>query len=71
MRQYLVTFHKVVPDDSGHDHRALQHHVVVTAGSEVAAALAAKAVFCECAGVVDWRLRADTCDVVELSELAA
>lgn len=71
MRPYLVTFHKIVPDGSGHDHRVLQHHVVVTADSEAAAANAAKAVFRECAGIVDWRLRADTCEVVELSELAA
>ncbi|MEE7450222.1 hypothetical protein MRF4_21775 [Methylobacterium radiotolerans] len=71
MRQYLVTFHKVVPDGSGHDRRALQHHVVVAAGSEVAAATAAKAMFCDRAGIADWRLRADTCEAVELSDVAA
>ncbi|MEE7448989.1 hypothetical protein MRF4_14950 [Methylobacterium radiotolerans] len=71
MRQYLVTFHKVVPDDSGHDHCVLQHHVVVPAESDVSAACAAKADFCEAAGIVDWRLRADTCLVEELTGLTA
>jgi hypothetical protein len=68
MRQYLVTFHKVVPDDSGHDHRILQHQVIVPARSEVTAACAAQALFCEAAGIVDWRLWADTCLVAQLSE---
>ncbi len=66
MRKFLVTFHKVVPDDTGHDHRVLQRKAVVSASSDVAAAYAAKAMFREAAGVVDWRLRADTCEVVEL-----
>ncbi|WP_244603184.1 MULTISPECIES: hypothetical protein [unclassified Methylobacterium] len=66
MRQYLVTFHKVVPDDSGHDHRALQRQTVVSARTEGAAACAAQALFCQAAGIVDWRMRADTCEVAEL-----
>ncbi len=70
MRAYLVTFHKVVPDDTGHDHRVLQRETVVTARSDVSAAFAAKAIFREAAGVVDWRLRADTCEVVELTRCA-
>ncbi|MGH1570417.1 hypothetical protein ACRAWG_06800 [Methylobacterium sp. P31] len=71
MRRFLVTFHKIVPDDCGHDHRTLQQQAVVPAYSEHAAAAAAKALFCEAAGVIDWRLRADTCEVVELTEQAA
>ena len=71
MRTYLVTFRKLVPDGYGHDHRALQKRVVVAARSDVAAAYAAKAMFCKAAGILDWRLRADTCDVVELPKLAA
>ncbi|MBE7196877.1 MAG: hypothetical protein INR70_03625 [Parafilimonas terrae] len=70
MHPYLVTFDRIVPDDSGHDHRIQQHHVVVAARSERAAAQAAKALFCEAAGIVDWRLRADTCVVAALTEPA-
>lgn len=71
MRPYLVTFDKVVPDDSGHDHRVRQHQVVVSACSELSAAHAAKALFCEAAGIVDWRQRADTCVVVDLAAVTA
>ncbi|CAO4152710.1 MAG: hypothetical protein MIN69_16025 [Methylorubrum extorquens] len=71
MREYLVTFHKTVLDGSGHDHRVLQRQAVVTARSDVAAAYAAKAMLCEAARIVDWRMRADTCEVVELSRPAA
>jgi hypothetical protein len=71
MRKYLVTFHKTVPDDTGHDHRVLQRRVVVTAHSDVAATYVAKAMFRETDGVPDWRLRADTCEVVELARQAA
>ncbi|MDP4003351.1 hypothetical protein [Methylobacterium sp. NEAU K] len=71
MRNFLVTFLKIVADDSGHDHRVPQLQAVVSACSEDAAADAAKALFCEAAGIVDWRLRADTWDVVELTELVA
>ncbi|MEE7462270.1 hypothetical protein MFUR16E_13710 [Methylobacterium fujisawaense] len=71
MRTYLVTFHKTVPDDTGHDHRVLQRQAVVTACSDVAAAYAAKAMLCEADRVVDWRLRADTCEVCEFGEHAA
>jgi len=71
MRQYLVTFHKVVPDDRGHDHRVVQRRVAVSARSEVSASYAAKAMFCQRCGIADWRLRADTFEVVELCDLAA
>jgi hypothetical protein len=71
MRKYLVTFHKVVPDDSGHDHSVLQRQAVVSARSEMAAACPAQALFCQMAGVVDWRIRADTCEVSELDGRAA
>ncbi len=71
MHAYRVTFHKVVSDDSGHDHRVLQRETVVTASSDVSAAYAAKAMFREAAGVVDWRLRADTCEVIALDPRAA
>ncbi|WP_336489560.1 hypothetical protein [Methylobacterium nigriterrae] len=71
MREYLVTFHKVVSDDTGHDHRVPQRQTVVVAASDVSAAYAAKAMFREAAGVVDWRLRADTCEVVELTRHVA
>ncbi|GJE74274.1 hypothetical protein [Methylorubrum suomiense] len=71
MREYLVTFHKTVPDDTGHDHCVLQRQAVVRARSDVAAAYAAKAMLCEADGVVDWRMRADTCEVVELTRNAA
>ncbi|SDA14782.1 hypothetical protein SAMN02799622_01200 [Methylobacterium sp. UNC378MF] len=71
MRKYLVTFRKLVPDDSGHEHDAVQRQAVVIAGCESSAALAAKAMFCEAAGIIDWRLRADSCEVVELAELVA
>lgn len=66
MRQYLVTFHKVVPDSTGHDRRIVQERVLVTARSDVAAAFAAKAIFCEAAGIADWRMRADSCELVEM-----
>ncbi|WP_279593508.1 hypothetical protein [Methylobacterium sp. J-030] len=35
-----------------------------------AAADAAKTMFCQAASIVDWRLRADTCELVELAKLA-
>ena len=31
MHEYLVTFHKTVLDDTGHDHRILQRQAVVHA----------------------------------------
>lgn len=66
MRQYLVTFHKVVLDSTGHDRRIVQERVLVTARSDVSAAFAAKALFCEAAGIADWRMRADSCEVLEM-----
>ena len=71
MRTFLVTFLRTVPDDTGHDHRILQRRAIVAARSEVSAAYEAKAMFREAAGVPDWRLRADTCEVVELASHAA
>ncbi|MFC6790940.1 hypothetical protein ACFQE0_15750 [Methylobacterium komagatae] len=67
MRKFLVTFHKTLPDDTGHEHRVLQRQAVVSASSEVSASYEAKAMLCKAAGVADWRLRADTCEVVELA----
>lgn len=66
MREYLVMFHKVVPDAAGYDRRILQRRTVVSARSEVSAAYAAKAMFSAAAGIADWRMRADTCEVIEL-----
>ncbi|KMO41786.1 neuroendocrine-specific golgi family protein P55 (NESP55) [Methylobacterium tarhaniae] len=71
MREYLVTFHKVVSDDIGHDRRVLQQQAVVSAPCPVTALAMAKIHFCETAGIVDWRLRADSCEVVALTERAA
>jgi len=66
MRRYLVTFHKVVSDDAGHDRRTLQRQVILAALSDAAAVEAAKAMFCEAAGIIDWQLRADAYEVIEL-----
>ncbi|GJE15149.1 hypothetical protein [Methylobacterium longum] len=71
MRTFLVTFHKIVSDGRGYEHRVLQQQAVVPASYGEAAADAAKALFCKAASIVDWRQRADTCEVVELSELVA
>lgn len=71
MRTYLVAFHKVVADDTGHDHRVLQRQIVVRAHSDVSAEWQAKAMLCELACVIDWRLRADTCEVTAMADLAA
>ena len=66
MRTFLVTFHKVVPDGRGCDRRVLQQQTLVPASYGEAAAEAAKVLFCQAASIIDWRLRADTCEVVEL-----
>ncbi|TGD98360.1 hypothetical protein [Methylobacterium nonmethylotrophicum] len=71
MRKFLVTFAKTVSDETGHDHVVLLRRAVIAARSDVSAAYEAKAMFCEAAGVPDWRLRADTCEVVELARHAA
>ncbi|MEE7504781.1 hypothetical protein [Methylobacterium mesophilicum] len=71
MHKYLVTFLKVVPDDGGHEHTTIQRQTVVSAHSQAAAACAAQALFCQTAGIVDWRMRADTCEVAELDGQAA
>ncbi|MBP1178871.1 hypothetical protein [Methylobacterium sp. PvR107] len=71
MRTYRVTFTMTVPDDTGHDHRAVQSAIVVRARSDVSAAWQAKAILCERAQVVDWRFRADRCEVAALTDVAA
>ena len=71
MRQYLVSFHQILIDGSGHDCRVLQHRALVTARSEVSALFEAKALFREKMGVADWRLRADTCEAVAVADIAA
>ncbi|MDP4004931.1 hypothetical protein [Methylobacterium sp. NEAU K] len=71
MRTYIVTFYKTVSDDTGHDHHVLQRQVAVRAQSDVSAEWQAKAMLCEHARVIDWRLRADTCEVAAAPHLAA
>ncbi len=71
MRQYLVSFYRVLVDISGDDRRVLQHQALVEARSQVAALFEAKALFREELGVVDWRLCADICEAVELTDIAA
>jgi len=71
MRTYLITFHKVIPDDAGHDHSVLQRQILVRAHSDVSAEWQAKAILCELCRVIDWRLRADTCEVTAMADLAA
>lgn len=66
MREYLVLFHTVVPGPPGLDLRILRRRTLVSARSEIAAAYAAKAMFSAAAGIADWRMRADTCEVIEL-----
>ena len=67
LRTFLVTFHKVVLDGRGRDRRVLQQQTVVPASFGEAAADAAKVLFCQTASIVDWRMRADTCEVTELA----
>lgn len=66
MRTFLVTFRKIVSDGRGYDRQVLQQQTIVPASYGEAAADAAKALFCQAASIVDWRLRADTCEVTEL-----
>ncbi|MER2265310.1 hypothetical protein [Methylobacterium oxalidis] len=68
MRLFLVTFHKLVSDDTGHERSALQHQTVIPATSMVSALSAGQAMFCEAEGIVDWRLRADACEASEVLE---
>jgi len=70
MRTFIVTFHKIVSDGRGRDCRVLQQQTIVPASYGEAAVDAAKALFCQAASIVDWRMRADTYEVVELDELA-
>jgi hypothetical protein len=71
MRTYRVTFYNMVADDAGLEHRVRQRAIVVRANSDVSAEWQAKALLCERARVVDWRLRADSCEVAFLSDVAA
>lgn len=71
MNKYIVSFHKVVTDSTGHDRRILQHQAIVDARSEIAALFEAKALFRAVMGIADWRLRADTCEAVALADVAA
>lgn len=64
MPEYLVTFHKTVPDGVGYDRCVVQRQSVVSAPCEASALACAQARFCEAAGLADWRLRADRCEVV-------
>ncbi|WP_419951657.1 hypothetical protein [Methylobacterium sp.] len=68
MRQFLITFHKVVSDDTGHERSARQHQVLIPATSEASAVAAGQALFCEASGIVDWRIRADACEAAEVQE---
>lgn len=43
-----------------------QHAILVQALSEVSAVWQAKALLCAGAQVIDWRLRADSCEVAAL-----
>ncbi|KQS81829.1 MULTISPECIES: hypothetical protein [Methylobacterium] len=70
MRLYRVTFYKTVADDTGHEHRVRQRAILVRAPSEVSAVWQAKALLCAGARVVDWRLRADSCEVAALPAAA-
>ncbi|MCJ2099255.1 hypothetical protein [Methylobacterium sp. E-046] len=71
MRTFLVKFHKTVSDGRGYDRQIIQQQSIVPASYGEAAADAAKTMFCRAASIVDWRLRADTCEVVEMAEPAA
>ncbi|MGH1590996.1 hypothetical protein ACRBEV_24830 [Methylobacterium phyllosphaerae] len=71
MHAYRVTFYKTVADDAGHEYRVRQRTVLVRARSEVTAEWKAKALLCERAHVIDWRLRADSCEIEIVSEIAA
>ncbi|GJD76357.1 MULTISPECIES: hypothetical protein [Methylobacterium] len=68
MRMFLVTFHKLVCDDTGHERPVRQHQVLVPAASEASALAAGQALFCEANGIVDWRLRADSCEAAAVQE---
>jgi hypothetical protein len=67
MRDYLITFHKIVLDGAGHDRCIVQRRTWLRARSDVSAVWEAKALFCRALGISDWRLRADTCEVMELA----
>lgn len=71
MLKYLVRFYKRVSDDTGHEHDVLQRQTLICARSEVSALYEAKARFCETLQIADWRLRADTCEILDVTGLAA
>src|SRR4051812_31944633 len=70
MRKYLVTFYRIILDGAGHDRRVVQRRAVIRSRSEVTACWEAKAMFCRAAGIADWRLRADACEVAEVADAA-
>lgn len=71
MRMYLVTFHKVVLNDTGHDRSVRQRQAIVWAHSKISAAYKSQALFGKATGMVDWRLQANTCEVAEFTDFAA
>ena len=71
MRTFAVAFHKVVSDDTGHDRRILQWRCLIRSSSEMFALAEAKAMLCERLGVADWQMRADSCEISEITNLAA
>lgn len=71
MRTYSVTFYTTAADETGHKHRVAQGTMVIRAYSDVSAEWQAKALLCERARIIDWRLRADSCETTALSDLAA
>jgi hypothetical protein len=71
MRTFLVTFNKLVCDDTGHERCVVQQRAIVRALSEVSAVWQAKAMFCEALAIVDWRMRADSCELTEMAGMPA
>ena len=68
MKLFLVTFHKQVSDDTGHERHALQHQALILTTSMASALSVGQAMFCEAQGIADWRLRADACEASEVLE---
>jgi hypothetical protein len=53
MREFLVTFHKVVSDDTGQHRSMVQQRAVVRAHSDVSALYEAKTLFRRHMGITD------------------
>ena len=68
MKLFLVTFHKQVSDDTGHERSSLQHQALIHSTSKASALLVGQTKFCEAEGIADWRLRADACEASEVLE---